>query len=227
VDLDPNLKPVWTWSEFDALDINRAPDSYPDWTHSNALLYVPGDGNLLVSSRHQNWIIKLDYRNGAGTGNILWRLGYQGDFKLVNGTEPQDWFYGQHQAAFVGAGTTGKFMLTMMDNGFNRVLPGGAQCSGTSCYSAVPVYEVDEAAKTATIAWRNAFDPSKFSVWGGGATPLANGDLEYDLCAEGNDSEVDEVTVTSSPQIVWTLKATGQNLYRANRAPSLYPGVQW
>ena len=65
VDIDTNLKPVWMWSEFDHLDINRAPAGYPDWTHSNAVLYSATDGNLVVSSRHQNWLIKIDYRNGA------------------------------------------------------------------------------------------------------------------------------------------------------------------
>ena len=97
IDLDTSLKPVWFWAELDHLDVSRAPVGYPDWTHSNAVVYVPGDGNLLVSSRHQSWIMKIDYNDGAGSGNVIWRLGYQGDFTLMNGTEPQDWFYGQHQ----------------------------------------------------------------------------------------------------------------------------------
>ncbi|ABF40757.1 hypothetical protein Acid345_1756 [Candidatus Koribacter versatilis Ellin345] len=227
VDVDPSGKVVWTWSEFDTLDVKRAPDGYPDWTHSNAIVYEPDDGNLLVSIRHQNWVVKVDYRNGAGTGKILWRLGYQGDFKLVNGTEPQDWFFGSHQPQFVSSSTAAMFDLTLMDNGYNRQLTPGAACTGTGCYTAIPIYHVDEAAKTATILWRDAIDPSKFSVWGGGTTVLDNGNLEFDLCALGNDSEVDEVTVTGTPQTVWTLKVTGQNLYRANRMPSLYPGVQW
>jgi hypothetical protein len=38
---------------------------------------------------------------------------------------------------------------------------------------------------------------------------------------------VDEITLGTTPQKVWTLNTNGQNLYRANRMPSLYPGVQW
>lgn len=228
VDIDLSSKVTWVWSEFDHLDVTRAPAGYPDWTHTNAVLYVPGDGNLLVSSRHQSWVMKVDYRDGAGTGAVIWKLGYQGDFKLVNGTEPQDWFYGQHQPSFVGNSTSGVFELTLMDNGYTRQLSPGVQCSGSACYTTVPILQVDESAKTATILWRDIFDPSKYSVWGGGTTPLANGDLEIDLCAEGANSEVDEVTVGSgAPQVVWQLKSTGENLYRANRVPSLYPGVQW
>ena len=227
IDFDTNLKPVWIWNEFDHLDINRAPVGYPDWTHSNAILYSPGDGNILVSSRHQSWVMKVDYRNGAGTGNIVWRLGYQGDFTLVNGTEPQDWFFGQHEPNFIGTATSGKFSLTVMDNGFDRHTSPTTACSGASCYTTVPILLVDEVAKTATIQFRDTLDPSKYSFFGGGTTPLANGNLEFDLCAQGKGSEVDEVTVTDPATTVWSAKTPTQNLYRANRMPSLYPGVQW
>ena len=86
IDLDQNHNPVWLWNEFDHLDINRQPYLFPDWTHTNAILYSPDDGSLLISVRHQNWLIKVDYANGQGAGDILWRLGYQGDFSLVGGS---------------------------------------------------------------------------------------------------------------------------------------------
>ena len=75
-------QPVWLWNEFDYLDTNRRPYLYPDWTHTNAVLYSADDGNLIVSIRHQNWLVKMDYSNGAGDGHVIWRLGYQGDFAL-------------------------------------------------------------------------------------------------------------------------------------------------
>ena len=112
VDLDTNLNPVWVWNEFDHLDVNRHPTAFPDWTHTNAVIYSKDDGNLLVSMRHQSWVIKVDYNNGAGAGDILWRLGYQGDFQLVGGTDPTDWFYGQHGLSFTTPNTTGIFGLT-------------------------------------------------------------------------------------------------------------------
>jgi len=53
VDLDQNRKPVWTWSAFDRLDINRQPLGFPDWTHANAVIDSPDDGNLIpVSYTH-------------------------------------------------------------------------------------------------------------------------------------------------------------------------------
>ena len=82
IDLDTNQTPVWVWSEFDHLDVNRHPMSFPDWTHTNAVLYSPSDGNIIISIRHQFWLIKIDYNNGQGSGDIVWKLGWQGDFTL-------------------------------------------------------------------------------------------------------------------------------------------------
>ena len=123
--LDQNRKPVWLWNEFDHLDINRRPYMYADWTHTNAVIYSPDDGNLIISIRHQNWLVKIDYSNGAGTGDILWHLGYQGDFTLLNtdgstDTNSTDWFYAQHGPSFATSNTTGKFSLVLFDNGDDR-----------------------------------------------------------------------------------------------------------
>jgi hypothetical protein len=227
---------LWLRKQFDHFEGKRRhsafpgfENAFPDWTHSNAVFYSPSDGNLLVSIRHQNWIIKIDYQNGKGSGNILWRLGNGGDFKLVGGTPPEDWFYGQHDPSFAGSPTAGKFSLTLMDNGYGRTTANGSQCtgSGPACYSTIPVMAIDESARTATTTYRQKIPPSRFNIWGGNAEVLGNGDLEYDLCGEWKNSEVDEIKMTNPAQPVWTLKEFGANLYRAHRIPSLYPGVRW
>ncbi len=96
VDLDENLQPVWVWNAFNHLDPNHHPYMFPDWTHSNTVLYTPGDGNILISMRHENWIIKVDYEDGKGSGGVIWRLGEGGNFTLKNGVDPTDWQYAQH-----------------------------------------------------------------------------------------------------------------------------------
>ncbi|HUI43412.1 MAG TPA: aryl-sulfate sulfotransferase, partial [Terriglobia bacterium] len=112
IDLDQSRKPVWVWSEFDHLDVNRHPMSFPpDWTHTNAILYSSDDGDLIISVRHQFWLIKIDYDNGQGTGDIVWKLGWQGDFTLNGGTDPVDWFYAQHGPSFVSMNTAGVVRL--------------------------------------------------------------------------------------------------------------------
>jgi arylsulfate sulfotransferase len=237
VDLDTNMQPVWVWNEFDHLDVNRQPWNFPDWTHTNAVIYSQDDGDLLVSMRHQNWIVKADYSNGTGTGDILWHLGAGGDFTLVGGTSPTDWNYAQHGIAFTTPNTSGQFGLAVMDNGDDRIYPGGNPNVGVpcgvngapACYSTAIVFNIDEASKTATLEFHQIQPPSLYNYFGGNALALDNGDVEYDLCGlTPVASQVMEVTNdNSNPQTVWTLNSNDNNAYRSYRLPSLYPGVQW
>lgn len=230
IELDQNHKPVWVWSEFDHLDVNRHPVGLPDWTHTNGVVYSPDDGDLILSSRHQSWVFKIDYRDGAGTGNVLWKLGYQGDFTLQGGADPVDWQYGQHDANVISTNSSGVFQMIMFDDGFVRVMDSnGDLCGATGqppCYSRVPVFQIDEIGKTATLQWAENLSPV-YSFWGGSSRGLANGDVEFDDCSLGANSAIYEVTKTATPEIVWQMQITGANTYRGVRMGSLYPGVQW
>ena len=229
IDLDPTGKVGWVWSTFDHLDVNRHPMLFPDWTHSNAILYTPNDGNLLLSMRHQAWIIKIDYQNGTGSGNILWRLGNQGDFQLSGG-DPSQWFYAQHFPS-INSIDGSQIDLTVFDNGDNRVLDDKGDICGDptpSCYSRATIFQFDESSKKANLAWE--YTPGFYSLWGGGAQKLANGNVEFDMTAPFTQpgSQVMEVTRDASSQVVWQFDLKGGgNAYRAYRIPSLYPGVVW
>ncbi len=199
VDLDPNRKPVWVWSEFDHLDVNRHPMGLPDWTHSNAVIYSPDDGNLIFSIRNQSWIVKIDYQNGKGSGNILWKLGYQGDFALVGATDPIDWFYAQHAPKILSSNSTGASTLALIDNGNGRVLDAqGHQCGSPgqiACYTRTAIFKIDESAKTASITWQDTL--ALFSPFGGYVQQLGNSDLELSISDSLNSppsSAVLEVT---------------------------------
>jgi arylsulfate sulfotransferase len=82
--------------------------------------------------------VKIDYNDGQGAGDILWRLGYQGDFLLQGGTDPEDWFYAQHDANIVSVNSSGVFQLMLFDNGNQRVLDSSGDSCGnvTLCVSA-------------------------------------------------------------------------------------------
>jgi arylsulfate sulfotransferase len=232
VDLDANLNPVWVWNEFDHFDINRHPMMFPDWTHSNSLVYSPDDGNFVVSIRHQHWVVKVDYRDGGGTGNVLWRLGEGGDFKLVGATDPTDWFYAQHDANFASSNTTGSFKLAVLDNGDFRQFPPNVICNGSGAppclYTTVPVMQVDENAKTASFLFHQILPPAFYNGFAGSNRVLDNTDVEYNLAAVGGtDGYTFEVTQTATPQTVWQMHLLGNLTYRSIRMPSLYPGVQW
>ncbi|MGO8787243.1 MAG: aryl-sulfate sulfotransferase [Terriglobia bacterium] len=227
VDLDPDNKVVWAWSAFDHLDVNRHPMSFPDWTHANALAYSQDDGNLLLSLRHQNWVLKLDYGNGSGTGDILWKLGYQGDFTL-NSDNPADWFYAQHDTTFFSPNTTGDFLLGVYDNGDDRLLVTCGTPGGQPCYTRATIFEVNESNMTASVNWADS--PLSYSSWGGVVQLLPSGDIYVDLNApvtNPNGALVFEVTQSQTPQLVWQMGINGQNAYRTIHLPSLYPGVQW
>ena len=185
-------QPVWAWNEFNHLDIDRRPYSYPDWTHTNAVIYSKDDGNLIISMRHQNWLVKIDYNNGAGAGNILWdKSCRRGNFHRYDSGG-----YRKFQAAecrrharhmlqlhrlvlrpawpfpITTTNTTGQFGLVLFDNGDDRAVvdvPGGHCGSGqpVACYSTVPLFTIDETAMTATLA-SNPTTPN-YSYFGGNA----------------------------------------------------------
>ncbi|HLZ43926.1 MAG TPA: aryl-sulfate sulfotransferase [Candidatus Sulfotelmatobacter sp.] len=235
IDLDPNWNPVWSWNSFDHLDVNRHLFGLPDWTHANAVVYLPKDGNLLLSMRHQSWILKIDYANGTGSGNVLWRLGYQGDFALAQGDDPSLWFSFQHFPSLVSQNGP-LITLAIWDNGDFRPL----DTSGTTClipgppvcYSRATLFQVDEGAMVANLVWEDS--PGFFSVWGGSVNQLPNGNIEFDSNAllvppvPNVASEIQEVTQTANPVIIWKMDIPlPMTAYRAYRVPSLYPGVTW
>lgn len=234
VDVDQNLNPDWVWSSFDHLDINRHPMNFPDWTHSNEMLYSSDDHNLLLSMRHQNWVVKIDFDDGTGSGNLLWRLGEGGDFKLEGGTDPTDWFYAQHGIYYFTPNTTGDFRLGVMDNGNDRIFPpptGQVTCKPNAattaqCYSTMEVLEVNENTMTAMLVTHYVPPPSYFSFFGGDTELLNNGDLHVDFCAPLSGAIVQELDPSAS-HVIWQATTPGADQFRVDRLPSLYPGVQW
>ena len=228
VDLDTNGNVAWAWSAFDYLDVNRHLMGLPDWTHSNALV-LTADGSLLLSMRHQSWILKIDYANGSGSGNVLWKLGEDGDFTLLGG-DPSQWFYAQHYPNILstnGSQTT----LAIWDDGNLRIDADGVSCESSSaapaCYSRATIFQIDESTNAASLLWQDL--PGFYSWWGGSIGVLSNGDAEFDATIPYNSTEAQimEVTQTENPQTVWQLNVMGENAYRGYRIPSLYPGVTW
>jgi arylsulfate sulfotransferase len=236
VDLEGNV--VWAWSTFDHLAacagasladgcyINRHLQGLPDWTHSNALVYT-ADGNLLLSVRHQSWILKIDYSNGNGSGNILWKLGDEGDFTLLGGDRSQ-WFYAQHYPNVLSENGS-ETSLAIFDNGNLRIDSNGDACgsstSAPACYTRAVIYQIDESKRTAELLWEDL--PGYFSNWGGSISVLGD-NVEFNMSNPFNQaaSEIMEVS-QKDKQMVWQMTINGVASYRGYRIPSLYPGVTW
>lgn len=234
IDWDPTMqKPVWTWSAFDHLSLSRAPFGIADWTHANALIYSPDDGNLIVSLRDQNLIIKIDYQDGAGDGSVLWRFGGGGDFTLPAGQDPVEWNYGQHYPTFISPNSAGIFQMMFFNNGNGRLLDTSNDVCGTpgfaACYSSVPVFEINETTKTANVVSETSIAPH-FSSCCGDAQMLSNGNIEYDVALDAltpGQSYIQEVAPGPTPQLAWQMNVQVTLVYRGFRIPSLYPGVTW
>ena len=183
--LDEDLQVAWTWDTFDHLDTSRravlgetclafagcathylSADAN-EWTHGNSVEGTP-DGALLYSTRHQDWLIKIDYQDGAGNGDILWRLGKDGDF-TYDSDEPYPWFSHQHDATYESGSRS---TITLFDNGNTRrgVDPGGS--------SRGQAIELDEEHRIARLVL-NA-ELGVFSSALGSAQKLLDGSYAFD-----------------------------------------------
>ena len=220
VQMDETFEPKWVWSAWDWLDLGRHPMGLPDWTHSNCVQLTP-DNNLLLSVRNQNWVLKLDWAGGAGTGEILWTLGDGGDFDLEAG----DWFYAQHCPIILETEGPSITRLSVLDNGNDRPGPQPPVSRGL-------IMIMNETEKRAMPVWQWPQSPDFYSYWGGNVLPLANGNVEVcmsDAVEAGGAAGKSLVTEVSGngEQIFWQATMSPPNCYRSFRFPSLYPGVQW
>ena len=222
VDLDPQFNPVWVWSIVDVLDVNRHPflwEPSHDWTHCNAVQPTP-DGNLMLSVRNQSWVFKIDYANGSGSGQVLWKLGFEGNFALQD-TGPANWFFAQHYPHILTTQGTNITSITVVDNGNYR--PG----TDPPPFSRGLIVEMDETQKTAQIAWQFPISPDFFSYWGGNVVQLPNGNMEICMSRPSPQHSTAFEVDYDTKSVVWQMDIAPPYAYRSYRIPSLYPGVQW
>ncbi|MCZ2152083.1 MAG: aryl-sulfate sulfotransferase [Bryobacterales bacterium] len=229
--LDKDLQVAWTWDAFEHLDTSRmatlketckavgggCPPFYNaavanDWLHGNSLQLTP-DGSILYSIRHQDWLVKIDYANGSGSGDVLWRLGKDGDFSLES-DDPYPWFSHQHDANFEFADPT---KLTVFDDGNIRY------ANDESAHSRGQALQLDEENRTARLVL-NA-DLGAYADALGSAHRLANGNYHFDVgWIRGVNGEPDRsrsLEVDALGNVVYEIEAATPE-YRSFRMPSLY-----
>jgi arylsulfate sulfotransferase len=217
-----------------------------DWLHSNSLYYWPHDGapapstapgDIVWSSRHQDWVTKIDYQDGAGTGNILWRMGPSGDFYFVNTyNDPWPWFSHQHEAGIENGGTG---VFDVMDNGNTRVSPptgpgsstGGVPGLGANCVSSGDcatrgmALTIDET--NMQVEPVMSVNLGVFSDAMGSAQLLADGNYFFLAATVANGDSQNSYAIQiqptpgtdSGPQV---MNITGPSSYRAWQMPDLY-----
>lgn len=226
--LDRDMQVVWVWDSFDNLSLRRfatlsdtctqAAGGCPpftlmqqanDWLHGNSLQLTP-DGNIFYSARSQDWLLKIEYNNGNGTGRIIWRLGKDGDFQM-NSDDPNPWFSHQHDPSLYSDST-----LSVFDDGNTR------QATDASAHSRGQVLKLDEINMQASLVV-NA-DLGAYSYALGSAQRLPNGDYHFDLGwvrGDGLGDRSQSIEVDRTGKIVYNIQAQTPE-YRTFRMRDLY-----
>jgi arylsulfate sulfotransferase len=230
IDLDEDFQVAGAWNSFEHLDIKRvsvfndkchtggggcpavllAPEAN-GWLHSNSLNYIASSGDLLISVPEQDWIIKIDWKNGKGSGKVLWRLGKDGDFKAET-KDPNPWFSYAHDVGFEPAGSN---MLTVLDYAEAR------HAKDPKVESRTQVWKLDEEKHIATLVY-NA-DLGANSICCGSSQILKNGSTSSvvgwsDLASpRGRTVETDK-----DGKIVYAIEIEGAIVYRSYRVEDMY-----
>jgi hypothetical protein len=235
LDLDEDFQLAWFWNAFDHMDLKRASlgnekckvgpgddgctpvflaSEANGWLHSNALAYTP-DGGVLISIPEQDWVIKIDYANGHGTGKVLWKLGLDGDFKAQS-DDSYPWFSYQHDAGF----DPQSGLLVLFDDGHRR------KDKNPKANNRGQAWKIDENSKTATLVL-NA-DVGVYAVAVGSAQPLSDGGYSFESGfinpGPAGMSAIYSQTTEISPagKIIYAQRTIGALTYRSFRVANMY-----
>ena len=193
-----------------------------NWLHGNSI-QLAGDGSLLLSLRHQDWVIDINYANGKGDGSVIWTMGNQGDFTMTNpvtnplcSTPEQQqeyaWFAHQHDANFQFGGES---VLSVFDNGTTWV----KDCDPNG-HSRGYVLTVDVPNRTVTPLLIQ--DLGAYSN-GLGTAEVIPGSPDYHFC----NGQINRATLSQAPEITpdgvveFNIQADHQ-AYRSYRMQDLY-----
>lgn len=245
--VDSNLQVKWWWNAFDHLNTNvpailgetcasnangcgpilagtsGAPN---DWTHANSISPTP-DGNIILSLRHQDLILKLNYNGGnppawnhaEPDNTILWAFGNTTTSALPSGvphltvmsSDPSPLPTHQHDVDYAPNGE-----LTLYDNGNTRVASSGGHSRGQG-------WIIDDAGLTATMIENQ--DLGVYSGALGAAQFLPNGDYHFfsGFVGSSSSSSLEYTPSSSSSGTLQFGEALPSNTaYRAFRMASLY-----
>ena len=153
---DSNKNVVFEWHASQHLPLTDTFDnlhnSPVDYVHTNAI-EVDYDGDLLISNRNTNSVVKVDRQ----TGDVIWILGgRRNEFIFTNDFR----FSRQHDIRRLDNGN-----ITVFDNGNDRFPP----------RSRAVEYEMNETLKTVTRVWQYPEGEGYFAPFMGNVQRLDNG----------------------------------------------------
>ena len=219
-----------------------------DWSHANALVHLPEEDAVIVSLRHLDCVIKIDWK----TKKIKWILGNHDNWSkpwhkyLLKPEGDLQWFYHQHAPQVTERGT-----IMMFDNGNYRASPFEKATLAPENRSRVVEYEIDEQAMTVKQVY--AFDggdkerfyspfyceadlqpkTKNILVTDGGHIELEDGTPDDNVPADRQWARIFEITPGENPEKVFELQCMsplgspyGWSIYRSIRLPNLYEGMK-
>ncbi len=212
--LNKNYQVTWVWNAFDWLSTSRLPtlgEGPTDWTHANSVSYSPEDGDLIVSLRAQDWVVKINYANGTGDGHIVWRLGQGGNFTLYNPLGVvSPWFSHQHDVTYVNDNT-----IVLFDDGNGRA------ATNPNADSRGQELVLNEATMSATLVY--SVDLGNYSAAVGSAQLLPNGNFAFTSGFQGIAPNNFGQTIETTPAGTKTFNQQITGLeYRGFLMSSLY-----
>ena len=228
-----NMKDILPESFYKNYDQTKRDDGLIDWFHQNAIVYDSSDNSIVISSRNQDTVMKLDYK----TEKIKWILsdksGWPDSFQkyLVKGVGSNfKYTAGQHAPIILSESDTDNnpdtIDLLLFDN--NTVVTRGNKDLSKQ-YSAGSQYRINEKTKTAELIWSYGEERGKelFSNIIGSDRYMENTGnrlIDFGWLNSGKDSRI--VEVDPSGHVVYEVAVSdfgeGEWVYRAERL-SLYP----
>jgi hypothetical protein len=134
---------------FNSLDLLLPSNDY-DWVHANAIVVDEADDALIVSSRHQDAVFKIDRATGAVRWIFGQPYGWAPEYAdlLFTQAEPFQWPGHQHAPQWLPGGR-----LLLFDNGNNGRRNPYSDANEGDTTSRVAQFTLDETTRTAVLDW--------------------------------------------------------------------------
>ncbi len=215
-----------------------------DWSHANSLEFIPKEQAILVSFRHLDCIMKINWK----TKQIRWIFGDPDGWGeawqefLLKPEGDLAWPYHQHSPQLTPRGT-----LLMYDNGNYRARPFNKGTPAVDNHSRVVEFDIDEQAMTVKQIYEYAgtaddrfYCPfyseadwlpqtKNILVTDGGHIELEDGTPNDDVPAERQWARIFEITRDNPAEKVFEVtfdsglgSPFGWSIYRASRLPNIY-----
>ena len=210
--------------------------SEADWFHNNSVWYDENSNTVILSGRHQDAIVALDY----ATGSLKWILGDKtnwpeeyAEYFFTPVGENFEWQWSQHAAMLTPEGN-----IFLFDNGNNKSKLSDNYTPAAESYSRGVMYHIDYDAKTIEQVYQygkergaefyspyisdvDYLEADHYLISSGGIVKK-NGEAQNQPASIAEADELNSITVEQkSGETIFEIKLP-INTYRAEKMPAYY-----